>query len=300
MVIENNCTTVSSESTGIPSSRNNNLVAESDYHAAVAALRDKLDTKVSANSDPVFRKLLSDCSNSLTVKIQKIVQPVSDEAFHVYLTRYKDDRLSCPSENEYIASGKEEQTEDATALSATSVEFDEEELIDQVAVARVQELRQQVREQASTVLKLRAETLRRAVSLTERQVHLWENQARSLKKTKSSEGLEGSDAASLLEQHKAAVQDTKQSLYSLHQSIQDTGSILPNKLQSFQATLRDIESSLNKQQNGSISQIEKAIYSRDYKEQQSQYNDDATETEDKMDFQVLDPEEKLAYLLCQF
>ena len=72
----------------IPRPRDNNFVAESDLQAGIEALKNKLSEKIAASSDPVLRQLLADCSLSLTANIQQLVQPVADDAFHIYLARF--------------------------------------------------------------------------------------------------------------------------------------------------------------------------------------------------------------------
>lgn len=264
----------------IPSARNNNLVAESDFHAAVSALRQNLNH--TSTSDPVLRRLLTDCSNSLERNIQQIVQPISDEAYHVYLSRYKDNILSCPSFEAF------DKTEVPGPIEANviedEIEFEEEDLLDHVAVARVQELRQQVREQAAKMVQLRNDTLQRAVTLTERQVQLWEKQNRQASKSFS-----GSHNV-LLEQNKTALEDMKASFSKLHQTLQETGTMLPSQLQLFQSSLQEIECSLKQQP----SQVDQAIFSREDADDRSA--DDVPMAEE---FHVLDPEQKLAHLLCR-
>jgi hypothetical protein len=266
----------------IPSARNNNLVAESDYQAAITALREKLNA--SSASDPVLRRLLTDCSNSLERNIQKIVQPVSDEAYHVYLSRYKDNIPNFPTSEGVDAS---ETTMTNVVEDMEDDCFEEEDLLDQVAVARVQELRQQVRDQAARMVQLRNDTLRRAVALTERQVKLWEKQHATPTSFHDNDAV-----TALLEQNKAALEDMTLSFSNLHQTLQETGSVLPSQLQLFQSTLQDIEYSLKNQQQNQPSQIEQAIFSRD----DVHSNDNDTPMEEE--FRSLDPEQKLAHLLC--
>jgi len=264
----------------ISAARNNNLVAESDLQAAVAALKEKLERKADATDDAVQRKLLVDCSNSLSYTILSAVQPVSDEAFHVYLSQYKDDKLTPPSDE------SESLVEPESPTLPTDFEFEEEELMDQQAEQRVQELRNQVRAKAAKIQSLRASTLDRAVAVAERQVKLWIGPANTV----ASNGSNKVDTAALLEQHRTAVDDMKTSLAKMTEALEETGTSLPQKLQSFQATLNEIQSSLEKNPERPSSQIEKAIYSR---EEQNSEEDTTAE------IQQLPPAEQLANLLCR-
>ncbi|NJL22326.1 MAG: hypothetical protein HC895_18350, partial [Leptolyngbyaceae cyanobacterium SM1_3_5] len=109
--------------------------------------------------------------------IQRIVQPISDEAFHAYLSRYNDNYVAClPSNNIHDNDGISTHGHDGTTASLSThipvddVVFTDDELIDHVAMKRVQELRQQVRDKVRNVLQLRQSTLQRAITITERQV----------------------------------------------------------------------------------------------------------------------------------
>ena len=91
----------------------------------------------------------------------------------------------------------------------------------------------------------------------------------------------------------------KASMQSMGDVLQETGTALPAKLQSFQSTLQEIETSLNKQQDQPLSQIEQAIYHRENvaantNETVGQEEEDTTE-----EFQKLPPAQRLANLLCR-
>lgn len=289
----------------IPSTRNNNIVAESDLKAAIAALQDKLNAKIAASDDPVQRQLLTDCSNSLTAKIHQSVQPVADDAFHVYLSRYKDDKITCPSDDDETVKAVVAVPSSAAASTTTQIfEFEEEELIDQAAAAHVKELREEARTQAVIIQSLRATTLNRAVAIAERQVKLWllsdagqQQQSNGGDENKSKTMKLDASTMLLLEKHKASVEDMKSSLNIMQTALQEAGTVLPAKLQSFQATLQEIEASLNKQ--GGCSQIEKAIYSREKQVAPMQSDDDDDDTTTTMDLRQLAPDQRLANLLCR-
>lgn len=281
----------------ISTGRNNNLVAESDLQAGIAALRAKFDAKIAAaaaNDDTVQCQLLADCSRSFTAKLQQIVQPISDEAYHVYLSRFNDDMVTCPAvageENDVLPAASSRKSSRKTS-TVDEFEFDEEALVDQAAAVRVQELREAIRAQASTIQSLRAATLDRAVAVAERQVQLWSSSQTRAKAPPPS----SSDASALLEQHRDAIEKMKASLSSMQAALQETGSVLPAKLRSFQLTLQEIERSLDK--SGGSSKIEQAIYSR---EEQIIAMPGEENDADSMDFQVLAPEQRLANLLCRY
>ena len=295
----------------IPSARNNNLVAESDYVAAMTALQQKIKattpppSKFEHSDDDdnraVIQLLFSDCSNSLCHQIQKIVQPISDEAFHTYVSRYNDQSTA--------TTGNDASCERDTARTAVEdLPFSDDELMDHVAVKRVRELRQQVRDQAQRLQQVRQSTLQRAIAITERQV------AVLLLRSSSSSSNHADDSNSdgqvtittekLLEHHQSALLQMKESFLNLYESIQsNNSSVLPVQLKNeYQNTIQVIEQGLTHQplssSNHHLSQIEQAIYRRDYgmdnnNEQDIVMNDLNNEE------QKHDPEQMLYNLLCR-
>ena len=157
----------------VPGARHNNLIAESDLTVALAALQNHLQAKAEGATSVTEQQLLQDCARSLSAKLTQTVQPLDDEAFHVYLARYKDDMLTCPTDGAAATNKKAAADSAKQNATETTVMFEEEELVDQAAVAHVQELREQVRAQAATIQTLRASVLDRSVAVAERQLKLW-------------------------------------------------------------------------------------------------------------------------------
>ena len=329
-------TAVTGETTtipGIPSARNNNLVAESDYYAAIAALQKKIKEKQSSafvNDDDLTRtnssnlqnqqQLYTDLSNSLCKQIQKIVQPISDEAFHAYLSQYNDSYITrLPAkENTGILSGSQDDVgiSSSSKVALEEVSFSDEELRDHVAMKRVQELRQQVREKVHGLQELRQSTLQRAISITERQaaVLAWRSQIRHSKNAMDSDDHPIMTTDQLLEQHQNALIQMKESFMNLYESIHNknenySASSLKNE---YQNTIHVIEQGLLQQPSVStnhLSQIEQAIYRRDYcsmndidEQQDVEMNDQASlhHSNDEEEKEPNDdPEQTLFHLLCR-
>ena len=318
---------------GIPSARNNNLVAESDYYAAIAALQKKIKEKQSStfvNDDDLTRtnssnlqnqqQLYTDLSNSLCKQIQKIVQPISDEAFHAYLSQYNDSYITrLPAkENTGILSGSQDDVgiSSSSKVALEEVSFSDEELRDHVAMKRVQELRQQVREKVHGLQELRQSTLQRAISITERQaaVLAWRSQIRHSKNVMDSDDHPIMTTDQLLEQHQNALIQMKESFMNLYESIHNknenySASSLKNE---YQNTIHVIEQGLLQQPSVStnhLSQIEQAIYRRDYcsmndidEQQDVEMNDQASlhHSNDEEEKEPNDdPEQTLFHLLCR-
>lgn len=262
----------------MPSTRNNNIVAESDLQAAIAVIRGKFDEKIASSEGLVQRQLLRDCANSILARIPMTVQPISDEAFHVHLARYKNGVFACPVEEDEVV-----PLDAASIAVAVDFEFDEDELMDQTAIARVRELRQEARAKAVPIISLRAATLDRAASIAERQVKLWSVGV------KLCDNASKRDAPAMLEQHKVALEDMKASLKSMLAALQETGTVVPEKLKSLKAALREIEIGLNQQRG--CSQVEEALFSRD----EPAFTQEDEEA--KSDLQMLPPQLRLANLL---
>jgi hypothetical protein len=267
----------------VPSARNNNLVAESDLSVAAAAIHNYFEQRQqhlttneeqqqennnnSSNNEPPKKQLLirqqqqlyQDCDRSLTDHLERLVQPVSDEAFHAYLARYKDDWIA--SVEEELLVQQQQLTQTTPSVDAPDDDDDDEALMDHNALLRVQELRQQVREQAAAIVTLRNATLERSVALAERQLQLlWQ---KNTVKSSSSCTTDQDGNLALREDYRTEVQQMKEAVESMHTVLQETGTQLPTKLRRFHTTLHEIEQALQQQQTRPLSQIEKAIYHRE-------------------------------------
>jgi hypothetical protein len=282
----------------------NNLVAESDMKAVILALQRAVDEKIVASDhDPALRQVLTNYSNSMTRKIKTCMQPISDEEFDIYVSRFRDDQISCPFENGSNAAAKSATATDIAKddnTAAVKDEFDEEELIDQAAAIRVRELRREVRDRVAAIQALRETTLEQALAWVER--HIEQCTSRRLPTTGQSLIDPATTAvdALVLSEHASAVEEMQTSLMSLQQALQETESELPIKLRGFQDTVQTIQCSLESQANGTLSQIEQAIYNRD---DQARRDGDESDSDENLtttfDLQQLLPEDRLADLLSR-
>ena len=313
----------------VPAARNNNLVAESDLRVAVAAVTNYFEQRSMIHHQDVIinnnddlqqhqqqqqqQRLYQDCARSLTCKLEQVVQPVADEAFHTYVARHRDDWMA--SADDWIASSSSmnEDTADGTAQQEAEQheqhheqqhDDDDECLLDQAALARVRELRNRVRAQAAVIAAVRTATLQRSVAVVER---TWQNRglllnsgSRSSSTTTttlaatSQEQSPNNDSIQLLVQdYKAEMLQMKSAVESMHAALQETGTRVPPQLRRFQTTIHDIEQAMMQQQQQNmsqpLSQIEQAIYNRDH----SNYGDEEDVLEGPMA-----PEQRLANLLC--
>jgi hypothetical protein len=221
----------------IPSGRNNTLVAESDLQAAYAALDERL-LSIKNNKDP----LLQECVASLQKNLDRIVQPISDEAFHVYVKRNNNDD-----------DGMDETT---TAPAARAVdddeEYDEEDLLDPEALQRVKELREAARAQAASVQAVRRQVLDQAVELAQRQVRHWLGKQQAA---------ETQDATTVVDETTAQrVREMQASLVHLRAALERQTKELPRHLSGLQETVAVVEESLNRP---ALTQTDQAIRERE-------------------------------------
>ena len=200
--------------------------------------------------DQTTHRLLQECGNSLQRHIERIVQPVTDEAFHVYI-KHNDDNEKDDGMD------KDESGEGTESMIDEEEEYDEEDLLDPEAMQKVQELRQHIRAQAASVQQVRQEVLEQAVAVGQRQIHLW------LGESNNDSGQESSIVAKLdTKVPQEQLEEMHESLAKLSAALRDIQKDIPDKLRSLQETVAVIESNLSKEEEGTFSQTERAILSR--------------------------------------
>jgi hypothetical protein len=271
----------SNDTTTIPAARNNNLVAESDLTSALQALEQRFEAKIAAAaaasdgaSDDCdtahlehhqqqkmqLQQLLKDCQNSLSTNIQRIVQPVSDEAFHTYV--YQQQQTNNNDEN--ADENSSNQTKEASLTKSKSVQeqpvWDEDDLMDPVALERVQELRRQVRTEAAKVQTQQQAVLAKAVAVAERQVQLLVRTNRNKNKPNEGDQLASGSQNEVPPESVAKIQEMQTCLSGMMTALQQTEQDLPDKLTSLQDTVATIEASFAKP---NLSQTEQAIRARE-------------------------------------
>jgi hypothetical protein len=274
----NSLSPIMSNKMTVPAAINNNLVAESDLDAALKALtrslssgspRGLVDHEAAAAE---YESFATSCRDSLASNIHRVVQPVSDEAFHLYI-RANSGSVSDDDKDE-------EQEPRRDRLDDVPDDFDPEELLELEALQRVQQLRIQVREEATRVKTLRDSVLDRAVSLATRQVQLYrDNMGIDNSTQESSSTTPASYHSKLLEM--------EESLKQMQLALESTELELPDKLGNLQETIATIEASWNKP---NLSKVEQAIVSK--------RDDMDVEDEDELkNLDTMDPEDRLARFL---
>jgi hypothetical protein len=266
-----------SDTTTIPAARNNNLVAESDLTSALQALEQRFEAKISAAAAAAadddaddddtehlqkqqqqlqLQKLLKDCQNSLSANIQRIVQPVSDEAFHMYVYQQQTDENS--DEN------KSKEASLTTKKPVPDPAWEEDDLMDPLALERVQELRRQVRTEAAKVQTQQQAVLAKAVAVAERQVQLLvrtnRNKNQQEHPVSDTTGGGGGTENQVPPESVAKIQEMQTCLTTMTTALQQTEQDLPDKLTSLQETVAAIQANFAKTH---MSQTEQAIRSRE-------------------------------------
>ena len=178
-----------------PNRRNNELVPESDYQAAVQVFAQHTMTALAEEKDSICRLLKQTVLESMVQQLAQITAPVSDEAFHRYCSDMDDQH---EQEQEQRQDQKQQQQQQQQQMNEKSMnentdnhdssnmvvefemnDFEEDELLDTTVLERVRNLRRQVREQAEQVGKVRERVLNKAHQLTQQQLHHCLGQTRS-------------------------------------------------------------------------------------------------------------------------
>ena len=235
----------------------NNLVAESDLQGALKAieisfqeLKNKaLEQETDENGTAVLSILLKRAQESLVSHVQRLVEPVSDAAYHEHLQRniVEDD-----------SDDSEQESDDDEPISDD--EFEEEELLDREVLQRARVLRQQVREASERASKLRSSVTDRAVSVAQREAALLVGPT-----NKPMKPYDAAAMARRLEQpfsgeKSEKLMEMEESLKSLTLSLQEMDGKVPDTMETLQETIDTIQMAM--EQGTSLSQTERAIRSR--------------------------------------
>ncbi len=124
-----------------------------------------LATTLEATHVQIQIELLTSCHGNLRSHVERVVQPVSDEAFYQCICN--DD--SAESSSNLNARRKSNSSGmDSTTQQKIEEDFDTEDLIDQQASQRVRELRKRARDEAQHLQNQRITTIERAMALAKR------------------------------------------------------------------------------------------------------------------------------------
>jgi hypothetical protein len=258
----------------IPAARNNNLVAESDLASAFQALEHRFEGKIAAaaavsdkSTVAVQQQLFQDCQNSLSANIQRIVQQVSDEAFHEYVYQQTDHTIANDTNSE-TSFPKKTPVLTATTTQPDDPEWDEDDLVDEAALERACELRDKVRLSGASTKALQQAVLAKAVTVAERQVQLWKRKSNVGSSTNENiHNINISDDITpvMPPAYVEKIQEMQTSLADMTAALQKADIDLPDKLTSLQKQCAVVQAYLETSNNNkSLSKTEQAIRARDY------------------------------------
>lgn len=244
----------------------NNIVAQSDYEAALAAIESTFDNfRLSQQSyeneslDPeLVEEIYKTAKTSLLNNVKRVVRPVHDDDYNNYVDQYhfvSDDEESDSDENESPQPEEESAEEDAQE------EIDMEELIDGKAWKDAQKLRARIREMSNKVQTVREEVLQYVDDgiLSSISEHLVDRPVEIV--FENDNGNETSDGK------ENSAQATKRNI-ALQNSLRDLTKVLkdpkwkrmPNRIQSLQDTIETVEKETS--EDRVMSQTEIAILSK--------------------------------------
>lgn len=258
----------------------NNIVAQSEYEAALAAIESTFDNfQVECENENLDQELVEEiyaaAKKSLLNNVKRVVQPINDNAYSDYVDQYHmvlddDDEESgddCSVKGENTGKGKQNTGEDED-----EEEIDEEELVDQKAWKNARELRTRIRTMSAAVQIVRERVLNSTKEEISSSIstHLLEKPIRIVfdgeRDENDTKGIVGSDALN----DKENVVQNKNSTKSpaLQESLKDLSKLLndpqwarlPNRMQSLQETVESIQKDTT--EDRVISQTEIAITSR--------------------------------------
>jgi hypothetical protein len=259
---------IGAETTGY-TQHGNNVVAPSDYRAALRAIEETFQEEADAN-DPEAQELFHAVQASLLQNLSRIVQPTTDDqAYHDIVDPYHivEDADDDEDEDEDESDTEKPRTEEN--VEEQQEEIDEADLLDKKALQDAQRLRTRVRELSQRIQLIRERTLERSRFVPE------PTKEPSLSvETESPTELDDEFRASLLRLSEL-----------VHNPKWAT---LPRELQKLQDTLEVVQ----KEQSRPLSQTEVAIISRS---NSSEDNDDLygllSQNEDE---EILSAEDRLA------
>lgn len=205
---------------------NNNCVAETDYRAALASMENRFNQE---------NEFVRQAGASLKKHLDRIVQPIDDERYHELL---RDESAMDEEEEET----EDEEDSEIEEEESEEEEVDEEALVDELAVERVRQLRQEVRDASVELATLAESVTDTAVALAEQEIDL----VRGNISVPPAPSVEPNAPGPVLD-----------SLVSLTASLEKLD--LPKASQMLEDTIGTVERSFQPEQ---LSQTERAIRSR--------------------------------------
>jgi hypothetical protein len=236
----------------------NNLVAQSDFQAALRGFDETCYGTTTEKKDSNWTtKLRQSVRTSLVRNLTRLIHPIDDQEFQKHVDRYhpheqeddRDDDNNDNDTNDMYRQMRDDNEEEGT----TEEEYEDEDLLDPQAFSQAQALREQVRQMAQRVQKLRDSVFQRAAVLHQQQ-HSGNNNNNNNMTMDIRPNVTLPKESSV----KTNLQTTFSSLTNLMRNAQLAA--IPNKMQNFQETLQVIQKETS--EDKILSQTESAILSR--------------------------------------
>lgn len=218
--------------------RNNTLVAESDLAMAIEAINERLSLALKSHQDENQCQILRECASSLRSNINRLVQPLTDEAFHTFVSSSYNDK--------------------APGASVFEKVYEENEIVDEEALKKVQELRRTAREHASQIHSLRQSVLQDAVELAEQQVNqLVSNSSQEAQRVVKLD----TNSGEAVEKATSRLEEMTTTMMQLQTALEKASKELPQELSSLSETVQAVEEKMASEQQP-LPKTEAAIRSR--------------------------------------
>ena len=243
----------------------NSLVAKSDLKGALNGIENCLDEWRNVEKQPkneenpmsdetrsTLHSLLSQAKDSLTNHLERLVEPISDEEYHMYL--HRNDVIEEEEEEE------EEMDEESEEEPISDDEYDPEELLDKEVLQRARVLRQQVRDASERVSQLRRSVTDRAVSVAQCEAALLVGPPSRENKRYDADAMAEQLQQPFSGKKSEKLIEMEESLTNLTSCLKEMEMKVPDVMEALQETIDTIHLAL--EQGTSLSQTERAIRCR--------------------------------------
>ena len=230
-------------------------VLESHVRIALTAI-DNTPTNINSSSSDVeeqTKMILQDAKESFKSNILSVVEPTNEYPLP-YESMIRRKRHSHAHTDDDSSSSEEEDEEVSLSSSSLEEEYDEDELLDQEAVKRVKELRNEMRTSANRISNLKSNVINQLIQKINQEIHKFQ-QSSSL--CKEEEQMDTHSPQQQKEEEELKVMET--SLQKLISRLQSIDTQMPDRLDHLQETIQTIQTTLS---SSSSSSVDAAISSR--------------------------------------
>lgn len=200
---------------------------------------------------------MDDTAASLKRQITNLTEPIDDDSLYPQLDRLESRHLAVQAEDDSDASSSSSSEEEEVDIS-----FDDDDVFDTEAYAKVKELRDASRDMARRVTDTRREAVGRALDVAERgvgellKVHGYTDEEEQHQAQQQSHQVVGEEGGETTD--RTVVEPLRAALRNLSASL-EANSDLGVKLHSIRETIATIDAAADRGGENAISQTEKAM-----------------------------------------